>query len=172
MSKKNLHLNPYIAGALIGLVMLLFYVIVGVEFNVITSFLEVVGGGYSAISPDLVANNEFFEGLDISPVSSKVSYAFILVLGIFAGGFISSLANKRLTLVVEGSSSFSWLIRLLLVALGGIVVGFSTQLGRGDLLDNVLGGSVFLSTGSVIFVIMALLSSYVFAFLFWRQWSD
>jgi hypothetical protein len=169
MTQQKSYLNPYISGILIGLILLLFYGIVGVGFCGSGYAVEVVSEGYSLINPGLVYNSEFFSKLGLG---KGFSYASILALGIFVGGFISSLANGRVGLMVERGSDFSRIIRLFLTAMGGLILGFSTQLGRGDLLDNLFGGSVFLSTGSILFVVMALLASYIFAFLFWRQWSD
>jgi hypothetical protein len=169
MSEKNSYLNPYISGVLIGLVLLLFYGIVGVEFNGSASALEVVSEVYGVINSNLVSNSEFFTELGLG---KGFTYVSMLAFGLFVGGFISSLANGRINLTVERGGDFSSIIRLFLTMMGGLIVGFSAQLGRGDLLDNLFGGSVVLSTGSLIFVIMALLGSYMFAFLFWRQWSD
>jgi len=169
MERDNSYLNPYISGVLIGMAIIAFISIMGIGFNVNEAIAGFAGYIYSVFAPDRLAASEFFK--TIKPVI-QFDYSFALVFGIFIGSFISALSNKRISVKVERGNDFSLFARVFLTAMGGLIVGFASQLGRGGIFDNAFTGITLLSTGGLVFVISALISGYVVAFLFGRQWND
>jgi hypothetical protein len=80
--------NPYLAGALTGVVMILSIWIAGKYFGASTSFVRSAGMLEKVVSPERVAQLEYFK-LEVP----KVDWQWMFVLGIFFGALLSSLTD-------------------------------------------------------------------------------
>lgn len=78
-------LNPYIAGGLSGLVIVLSVVVSGNFFGSSTSFIAVLGMLERALTPERFAQIEYFE-----IVEAAVTWQVLFVLGILVGAFIAA----------------------------------------------------------------------------------
>jgi hypothetical protein len=85
--------NPYLAGALSGLVLLLSVLIAGKYFGASTSFVRSAGMIEEFFAPERVSQLAYFKSK-----TPKIDWQWMFVFGIFLGSVISSLT----------SASFRW----------------------------------------------------------------
>lgn len=87
--------NPYIAGALVGLLAVASVVLSTAVLEkpkylgASTTFVRAVGLAEQAVAPDHVANNAYYQAKKV-----KVDWQMLLLVGIFAGALLSSRLGK------------------------------------------------------------------------------
>jgi hypothetical protein len=81
--------NPYLAGGLSGIVSILSVWIAGHFLGASTTFVRTVGLLEDFISPERVAQMEYF--IKTTP---KIDWQWMFVVGIFIGALISALSSK------------------------------------------------------------------------------
>jgi hypothetical protein len=85
--------NPYVAGALSGLVLVLSVLIAGKYFGASTSFVRSTGMLEELFAPEHVSQLAYFKSK-----TPKIDWQWMFVFGIFLGSLISSIT----------SASFRW----------------------------------------------------------------
>lgn len=85
MNKKDNAWNPYIAGALGGLVLIFSVFLTGNYFGTSTSFVMVLGMLEKSLLPENFSRLEYFK-----TIPTSIHWQILFVLGIFIGGFIAS----------------------------------------------------------------------------------
>ena len=85
MQKENNGWNPYVVGALSGIVLIFSVLLTGNYFGTSTSFIMLLGMLEKALTPDKFAQIEYF-----NVVNPGISWQILFVLGIFIGGFIAA----------------------------------------------------------------------------------
>jgi hypothetical protein len=123
--------NPYLAGAMSGILIILSVVLSGNYFGTSTSFVQIIGMLQNIISPEKVAQMEYF-----SIVEPGLSWQILFVLGIFIGGFVAAKISGdfKLQLIPDlwkknlGSSPLK---RGLYAFVGGIIAMFGARLAGG-----------------------------------------
>lgn len=80
--------SPYLAGALTGIVIILSVLIAGQYFGASTSFVRAAGMVEKMISPDRVAQMEYYVR-----VAPRMDWQWFFVLGILLGSFAAAKAG-------------------------------------------------------------------------------
>lgn len=163
MEKKSL-INPYVAGVLLGLTLILSYAVLGVGLGASSAIARVCGTLVKTV-PD-----SYFATLGAAPL--LYNYVVFMFLGLMVGGFSSSLINHRFELKVERGGSCSLLLRLLYALSGGVLVGFASRISQGCTSGQALSGGALLITGSVIFLVSVFVAGFGSSFLFRGEWHD
>ena len=169
MKAKN-YMNPYLAGVLLGLVLLMTFFFTGRGLGASGAVKSVVVTAVDAIAPEHVESSEYYSkyaGGDKSPMKSWLVFQ---VLGVMVGGFISGAMSGRLTWKVEHSPKITSKRRLVFAAMGGLLFGFGSQLGRGCTSGAALTGMSVLSVAG--FVTMAAIFGTAFGFAYFvrKNW--
>jgi hypothetical protein len=81
--------SPYLAGALVGLLMVASVAVTGKYFGASTTFVRSAGFIERAFSPERVAKMEYF--IKEAP---KIDWQWMLVVGIFVGSLISAVTSR------------------------------------------------------------------------------
>lgn len=123
--------NPYLAGALSGLVSIGSVLFVGKYFGASTTFVRTAGLLEKTVSPERVAQMEYF--LKEVP---KVDWQTMFVVGIFAGALIASIRDasfryQALPPLWERRFGPSVVKRGAVAFLGGTVAMFGARLADG-----------------------------------------
>ncbi len=168
-TRKEGLLNPYIAGFMVGLVMLGSFVILGTGVGAsggidrIAAYLSHLAvrshsqlGRYLGTFGDLPLNH----------------YLVFMLGGAFCGSIISALVSGRFSFEVERGGKCSVILRLTFALAGGAIVGLASRLTRGCTSGQALSGSSLLLTGSFVFLVCILAGGFITAALFRRQWDD
>jgi len=124
--------NPYLAGALSGLVSVFSVWFAGKFLGASTTFVRVAGMVENVFSPERVAQMDYF----IKTVP-KIDWQWMFVVGIFIGAFISSLSDRSFrvqalpNLWQERFGAASTGRRALFAFSGGTIAMFGARLAGG-----------------------------------------
>lgn len=167
--RGNPYLNPYLAGFLLGLTMLASFLILGTGLGASGGLARVTAWCGLCIYPEQVLESEYFGAWGDNPLNY---YLVFMLAGIFIGGFVSAIVNRRISVQTERGASYPAWKRLALALLGGLIAGFASRLARGCTSGMALTGTALLTTGGVAFLLSTFAGGYLVAYLFRRQWND
>ncbi len=165
------YLNPYLAGVLLGLVLLVTIFITGRGLGASGALKSVVVAGVSAAAPAHAAASGFYQEFAGAHGGSPLKQWLVFeVLGVLIGGFLSGVVSHRLTWVTEKGPRVSSGLRLAMAVAGGALFGAGAQFARGCTSDAALSGMAVLSTGGFITMMAIFGMGYAVAFFFRKLW--
>jgi hypothetical protein len=148
--------RPYVAGALVG-VLAVATVFVTTKalgkpkyLGASTTFVRAAGLAEEAVAPEHVGQNEYYQSKKV-----KVDWQFMVVLGVFAGALIASLADKSFRMesvppVWSERFGNGVGVRAIGAFLGGIVAMFGARLAGGCPSGHGLSGLMQMSVSGYI----------------------
>lgn len=168
--QKSKYMNPYLAGILLGLVLLSAMYLsgrgLGASGGIKYAVVAVVGAVDKQHAIDSSFYSKYFENGD-HPLKNWLSFELI---GMVLGGFISGALSHRLKFKVEKSSKISNKKRLLFAFLGGLLFVYGAQLARGCTSGAALSGMAVLSVAGFVTMVAIFGSAYFFAWFFRKLW--
>ncbi|MDD5506715.1 MAG: YeeE/YedE thiosulfate transporter family protein [Bacteroidales bacterium] len=169
--RKTRYMNPYIAGVLLGLVVLAANFIAGRGLGASGAVKSTIVAAMEKIAPQHTATATFYKDFGEShggnPLNSWLVYQ---MLGVLVGAFLSGIIARRLTWKVEHSPKITSKRRLVFALLGGIFFGFGSQLGRGCTSGSALSGMAVLSLQGFISMMAIFGAAFTFAYFFRKNW--
>ncbi len=169
MNGEKPHMNPYLAGFLLGLTLLVSFIVLGAGLGASNAIARASAWCGLCIIPDHVLGSKYFGAWGGQPMNYYLVY---MLVGVMLGGFVSAVLNRRVKVMVERGAAFPAGKRLILALLGGILAGFASRLARGCTSGQALTGTALLSTGGVAFLLATFAGGYLMAYFFRRQWHD
>ncbi len=166
---KEKHMNPYIAGFFLGLVLLGSITVLGAGLGSSAGLARGAAYIQGCIMPAHVSGSEYFGKWGDNPLSY---YLVFMLIGTFVGGLVSSIFAGRIEVQMERGKKVSVVKRATLSILGGIIVGFASRLASGCTSGQALSGGAMLLTGSIMFMGSVFAGGYAFAWFVRRQWND
>jgi uncharacterized membrane protein YedE/YeeE len=167
---KNRYMNPYLAGTMLGIVLLLAMFLAGRGLGASGGFkycvVSIVGAIDRPHAQESIYYNKYFEG-GKKPLENWLT---IEILGLVAGGFLSGSISKRLKFKIEKSPKISNTRRLIFAFLGGLFFIYGAQLARGCTSGAALSGMAVLSVAGFVTMIAIFGSAYLFAWFFRKNW--
>jgi len=162
------HMNPYLAGLGLGLVLLASFLIMGRGLGATAASGSVVAWLVGLIAPDWAATNPGLKGYYAEP--PWVNWTFYLIVGAFFGALVSALLARRVRWRVERGPHLGVPARLLLAFGGGAVAAIGAKLAKGCTSGQALTGGSQLNAGSWIFMLAVFAGAYALAWFVRRQW--
>ncbi len=162
--------NPYVAGVALGLVLLASFLMLGFGLGGSGAANRSGIAAMHAIAPEAVAANEYMGPYVQSERHVLDDWLVFEIIGVFLGGAVGAYSGGRMRRAVESGPNISVRHRLLLAALGGILMGVGARLARGCASGQALTGGALLSAGSWAFMMMFFLGGYLVAPIVRRQW--
>ncbi len=167
---KTKYMNPYLAGILLGLVLLSAMFLsgrgLGASGGIKYAVVALVGAVDKTHAMDSPYYSKYFENGE-RPLKNWLAFE---VFGMVLGGFISGALSHRLKFKVEKSPEISNKKRLLFAFLGGTFFVYGAQLARGCTSGAALSGMAVLSVAGFVTMIAIFGSAYLFAWFFRRLW--
>lgn len=167
---KNKYMNPYLAGTILGLVLLMAMFLsgrgLGASGGIKYCVVSIVGAVDRTHAESSPYYGKYFEGGE-KPLKSWLTFE---ILGVLAGGFISGAISKRLKFRIEKSPRISNARRLIFAFLGGVFFVYGAQLARGCTSGAALSGMAVLSVAGFVTMISIFGSAYLFAWFFRKNW--
>jgi uncharacterized membrane protein YedE/YeeE len=167
---KKRYMNPYIAGTILGLVLLLAMFMsgrgLGASGGIKYCMVSLVG----TLDRPHVEKSPYFVKYFENGGKPLKSWLTIEILGVVAGGFISGAISKRLKFQIEKSPKISNTRRLIFAFLGGAFFVYGAQLARGCTSGAALSGMAVLSVAGFVTMIAIFGSAYLFAWFFRKNW--
>jgi len=161
--------NPYIAGLLLGMVLLVSFVVLGAGLGASGGIARIGASASMCLSPAHTIGSDYFGKWGSNPLSYYLVFMFA---GTFVGALVSALLANRVRVQVERGAASPIKRRLGYALLGGVLAGFASRLAQGCTSGQALSGGALLLTGSMVFMICLFASGYVTAWFVRRQWND
>lgn len=169
--KEKPYVNPYLGGALLGVVLFLAMFLTGNGLGssgglnrIVVFFEDLVAPGHVNRVPFLLT----MAGGDKNPLDNWVVFVSI---GAIIGGFLSGWFNGRLKIETNKGPRISDKTRWGMALFGGAIMGFGARLARGCTSGQALSGGSVLSAGSwaIMFAIFA--GGYALAYFLRKFWT-
>ena len=161
--------NPYVAGALVGVLMILSVVVSAKYLGASTSFVRTAGMIEQLVAPEHVAANEYF-----TKKTPKVDWQVLFVVGIFFGSLMAALVSrswKRQVMPTMWEKHFDGnaLKRGVVAFVGGAVMIFGARFAGGCPSGHGLSGVAQLSLGSIVSIICFFIGGIVMAHILYGK---
>jgi uncharacterized protein len=165
------YMNPYLAGVLLGLVLLATIYITGRGLGASGAFKSIVTASVQQIAPQHAAENAFYSDYAASnPRGVMKNWLVFEVLGVLIGAFLSGLISNRVALKFEkGPRASNW-ARVIGAIAGGALFGYGSQMGRGCTSGSALSGMAVMSMGGILTMMAIFGMAYALAWFFRKLW--
>jgi uncharacterized membrane protein YedE/YeeE len=168
--RSRMYLNPYLGGVLLGLVLLAANFVAGRGLGASGAVKSVIVAATDVVAPAHVEKNAYYSEYKKQHSSPLKNWLVFQMAGVLVGGFLSGALWGRLKLKVEHSPKITSRKRLAMAAIGGILFGFGSQLGRGCTSGSALSGMAVLSLGGFITMAGIFGTAFALAYFFRKNW--
>lgn len=175
------YMNSYVAGILLGLVLLGSLVVTGRGLGASGAVTRMaayavqkvdasVHGG-TAAEHDTWARKAAYTSQYINDASDPFDdFLVYLFVGVVIGGFASGVLARRASFEVIMGPHTTWKRRLLLAAAGGAISAIGARLARGCTSGQALSGGATLALGSWVFMFSVFGGAYALAYFVRKEW--
>ncbi len=167
---KTKYMNPYLAGVLLGLVLLAAFYFSGRGLGASGAVKSLVVTTVDAVAPEHANQSGLYSKYTAGGKNPLNSWLVYEMLGVLVGGFISGALAGRLKLKVEHSPKITSKKRLILAGIGGLLFGFGSQLGRGCTSGAALTGMAVLSLAGFVTMMAIFGTAFALAYFFRKNW--
>jgi len=173
MKRQKAYMNPYLAGFLLGLVLLVTIYITGRGLGASGSFKSVVIASVESFAPEHADNTTFYrEYAEENPEGPWKNFLVFEIVGVLAGAFFSGVISNRSGLKLEKGPHVKNSTRIITAIAGGALFGYGSQLGRGCTSGAALSGMAVLSFGGIITMMAIFGAAYLLAYFFRNLWLN
>jgi len=163
------HMNPYLAGFGLGLVLLASFLIMGRGLGATAASGSVVAWLVGLFAPDWAATNPGLKGYYAEP--PWINWTFYLIVGAFVGALVSARLAHRVRLRIERGPHIGVPSRLALAFAGGALAAVGAKLAKGCTSGQALTGGSQLNVGSWIFMLSVFAGAYALAYFVRKEWQ-
>jgi hypothetical protein len=164
------YIDPYLAGALLGVVLFLSFFVTGGGLGASAGLSRVQTGILDVVASAHVDRVAYFAELAGGSRSPWAHYAIYMLAGTLVGGFVSGLWNRRVKLETRKGPRISTPARWALAFAGGVIMAYGARFARGCTSGQALSGGAVLSVGSWAFMFSIFASGYAVAWFARRLW--
>lgn len=144
--------NPYAAGALLGIALLLTYVITGHGLGASGFSTRLAAVASEAVAPTATENNAYLGAFvrgEANPLNAWITWE---VIGVALGALIGAITAGRFKFSMDGPRRVSTPGRLALALAGGLLAGFGSRVAVGCTSGLGLSGAAVLSSAGFLFL--------------------
>jgi len=163
-------MNPYLAGVLLGVVLLMAMYISGRGLGASGGIKYCVVSLVGTLDRNHAENSVYYSKYFENGRKPLKNWLTVEIFGILAGGFFSGALSKRIKFRIEKSPKISNRRRLIFAFLGGVFFVYGAQLARGCTSGAALSGMAVLSVAGFLTMIAIFGSAYLFAWFFRKNW--
>ncbi len=161
--------NPYLAGAGLGLLLLLSFLVLGTGLGASGAITRIAAEGAHAVAPAAIENNAYLSGY-FDADGPLHYYLVFLLAGTLLGGFLSALVARRVRPGVERGPRIGAGGRLLFALGGGALVGLGSRFAMGCTSGQALTGGALLQLGGFVFTAATFAAAFLAAPLVRKEW--
>ncbi len=162
---------PYMAGAALGLTLLLTYYLTGHGLGASGAYTAATAALIETVAPGSGQNNSYLGNYFTPGHSPLFSWIVFEVLGVVVGGFVGAVTAGRLKGQIECGPSIGRGSRVGLAFLGGLFMGFASRLARGCTSGQALSGGAVMALGSWAFMLALFAGGFLAAPFVRREWQ-
>jgi uncharacterized membrane protein YedE/YeeE len=164
-------MNPYLAGFLLGLVLLGTIYITGRGLGASGAVKSILLSAVVKIAPEHSANTPYIKTYNEEHPNGPLNDWLVFeVIGVVIGAFLSGVISNRAGIKLERGPSITNRTRIIAAVFGGLLFGLGSQLGRGCTSGAALSGMAVMSFGGIITMLAIFGSGYTFAYFFRKLW--
>lgn len=171
MKEPRPYLNPYVAGALLGVVLFLSFFLTGGGLGASAAVSRVQVAVLGLFAPAHVDRVAYFAEMENARGSVLDHYSIFMLVGTFLGGALSGILNRRFRLETRKGPRISTSLRLAAAFVGGLIMLYGARLARGCTSGQALSGGAVLSVGSWAFMFAVFGGGYAMAWFVRRLWT-
>lgn len=165
------YMNPYLAGFLLGMVLLGTIYVTGRGLGASGAIKSVVLSSVVKVAPEYSANTTFIKTYSEQHAGGPLKDWLVFeVIGVIIGAFFSGVISNRVGIKLERGPNITNKTRIIAAVIGGALFGFGSQLGRGCTSGAALSGMAIMSFGGIITMFAIFGSGYAFAYFFRKLW--
>ena len=169
--KPQKFMNPYLAGFLLGLVLLGTIYVTGRGLGASGAVKSVVLSAVVKAAPEHTANTSFIKTYsEEHPDGPLKDWLVFEVIGVVIGAFFSGVISNRVGIKLDKGPNITNRTRIIAAIVGGAFFGFGAQLGRGCTSGAALSGMAVMSFGGIITMFAIFGSGYAVAYFFRKLW--
>ena len=168
--KQKKYMNPYLGGALLGLVLVAAFWVSGRGLGASGASKSAIVAVVKTVSPAHAENSTFYKDYLASHPNPLKEWLVFQMLGVIVGGFISGAIAGRLKFKVEKSPKITNKTRIIFAVIGGIFFGFGSQLGRGCTSGSALTGMAVLSLSGFLSMAAIFGTAFALAYFVRKLW--
>jgi uncharacterized protein len=167
---KTRYANPYLIGALLGLVLLFCFYTMGRGLGSSATFARIATAGMDLVVPAHAEANTYYAKYLGGGRSPLMAWLVFLTLGAGLGGLFSAFISRRIKGEVIRGPRIGVGARLWLALFGGAISGFAARLARGCTSGQALTGAGEMAFGSWVFMFCIFAGAYATAYFLRREW--
>jgi uncharacterized membrane protein YedE/YeeE len=169
--KPQKFMNPYLAGILLGLVLLGTIYVTGRGLGASGAVKSVVLSTVVKVTPEHTAHTSFIKSYsEEHPDGPFKDWLVFEVIGVVIGAFLSGVITNRVGIKLERGPNITNRTRIIAAIIGGAFFGFGSQFGRGCTSGAALSGMAVMSFGGIITMFAIFGSGYAVAYFFRKLW--
>jgi hypothetical protein len=171
LPEKISYWNPYIGGALLGVLLFLSFFIAGHGLGASGGVNRVAVAVEDLVAPEHVDRTPYLAAMaggERDPLDHWIVWE---VAGMLMGGFVSGLLRGRVKLQTYRGPQISARTRWAFAFAGGLLMGYGARLARGCTSGQALSGGALLSVGSWAFMFAVFAGGYGLAWFVRRLWQ-
>ncbi len=169
--KPQKYMNPYLAGFLLGLVLLGTIYVTGRGLGASGAVKSVVLSTVVKVAPEHSENTPFIKTYkEEHPDGPFKDWLVFEVIGVIIGAFFSGVISDRVGIKLDRGANITNRTRIITAIIGGAFFGLGAQLGRGCTSGAALSGMAVMSFGGIITMLAIFGSGYAVAYFFRKLW--
>lgn len=165
------YMNPYLAGALLGIVLFLAFFITGTGLGASGGLNRLLVYGQNLVAPEHIDQVPYLLKMAGGNTNPLESWIVFLTIGTVVGGFVSGLFGHRVKIETNKGPRIDNKTRWVMAFLGGALMGYGARLARGCTSGQALSGGAVLSVGSWAFMFAVFAGAYALAYFLRRYWT-
>jgi len=169
--KPDRYWDPYIAGALLGVLLFLTFFLTGHGLGSSGGINRVVVALEDLVAPQHVDTTPYLAAMAGGERDPLDHWIVWQVVGILAGGFVSGWLRGRVRVETRRGPQISKGTRWAMAFVGGVLMGYGARLARGCTSGQALSGGAVLSAGSWAFMLAVFAGGYLLAWFVRRLWQ-
>jgi uncharacterized protein len=169
--KKRPYINPYVGGAILGVVLFLAFYLTGNGLGASGAINRIQVSIVDLFASSHVDRVAYFAMTAGGAKNALAHPSIFMFLGTFVGGFLSGLFSKRVKFEIRKGPNISNMTRLIMAFSGGAVMGYGARFARGCTSGQALSGGAVLSVGSWVFMFSVFGGGYALAWFLRKFWN-
>ena len=180
-AKPARYLNSYVAGGMLGLVLLASFVVTGRGLGAsgaatrIAAYgvqkVEATVRGGTAAERDTWARKNAYTSQYVNDDSDAYDdFLVYMFFGVIVGGFLSGVVARRFSFETIHGPHTTNRRRVVFAVVGGVVSAFGSRLARGCTSGQALSGGATLALGSWVFMLAVFAGGYALAYAMRKEW--
>ncbi len=161
---------PYVAGIVLGLVVILTFVLVGNGVGASGLFTRLAAAVGLGLAPEATAHNAYLGSMVANDANPLAAWIVVEVIGIAIGALLAAVGAGRFLLQLDGTGKTRAHSRILLALFGGVLAGFGSRIAAGCTSGLGLSGGAMLSIGGFVFLIAFFVSGLLVSAMLRRAW--